>query len=295
MSSLKIATLIRPHLSPLANWIKDIENQPIVEFRFYIIFSIIWVTVFFMFSVYDPYKHLRFFGELSSLIGGCLVAMITIPGFLYFSNRDMSRVLYASFAVIASFLLISYRMIYRFGFSKGIIKTHENRRILIVGAGLVGRNFSREIENYHGLGFEVIGYVDDDINLIKTQKDVLGNLDQTQKIIKKHNIRHLIITLPRRAHDRISYLISEVHQLPIRIWVIPDYFSLALNQAKVSEFAGFPMIDLRAPALNQYQRLTKRVFDLVICIPSLIFTLPIMGIISILIKLGINSQVQQSW
>ena len=44
------------------------------------------------------------------------------------------------------------------------------------------------------------------------------------------------------------------------------------------------MLDLRAPALNDYQRMVKRSFDLLLGIPSLIFGLPFMGLIALAIK-----------
>jgi len=271
-------------LSGKAQWIREIESPPEMEIQFFFIFALVWISVFMVYAIYDPHKHLRIFEELKSLFWGCLTVMIVIPGLLYFTQREMSRVLFISFALIASILLISYRMIYRFAFQRGIIKSNENRRILIVGAGVVGKRIGEEIRKYNQLGFKVIGYLDDDLALNAEKNDVLGELDQIESIITTYDIQHIIIALPRRAHERISYLVSLVHKMPVRVWVIPDYFSLALNQASILEFAGFPLIDLRAPALSNFQRLTKRVFDLVVATPTLILTLPFLGIIALLIK-----------
>jgi hypothetical protein len=57
----------------------------------------------------------------------------------------------------------------------------------------------------------------------------------------------------------VNELIACLHDLPVRVWVVPDYFALALHQAKIEEMAGIPMIDLRAPALNEYQLMVKRI------------------------------------
>jgi len=285
VGALRIALMIRPSLSSWSEWIQEINTTPDVRWYFYLIFAGLWIIVFMMFSIYDPYKHLRVVEELNNLFLACMTVMIIIPGFLYFVNREMSRVLFISFALIGSFFLITYRMVYRLAFRKGLIKTRENRRILIVGAGIVGKRVAEEISKYSGLCFNIVGFVDDNPSLIKDQSDILGNLDQTERIVKEYAVQHLIIALPRRAYDRINYLVSEVHELPVRVWVIPDYFALALNQAAVSEFAGIPLIDLRAPALNSYQRNVKRVFDLVVSIPIFILTLPLIGIISLIIVL----------
>lgn len=291
MAALRIAQVVRPGLSSWAGWIKDIPETPYIGFHFFLIFAVVWVVVFMSFSIYDPHKHLKPVEELVVFFKGCLVIVVVLPGILYFANREMSRVLFVSFAILASIFTLSYRLIYRAGFQVGLIKTRENRRILIVGAGVIGRRLAQTIQNFNRYGFEIVGFVDDKRDLIDSQVDVLGDLDQTRAIIINQKIQHLIITLPRRAHARTTDLVSRVHDLPVRVWVIPDYFALALNKASVIEFADFPLIDLRPPVLNSYQRLLKRVFDLMVAIPAFILTLPLFGLLALLIRLDSQGPV----
>jgi len=68
------------------------------------------------------------------------------------------------------------------------------------------------------------------------------------------------------------------------VWVIPDYFSMTLHRASVQDFAGIPMMDLRAPALSEYQRMIKRGFDLLLTTLMMPFVLPVIGVIAIAIK-----------
>ncbi|MBU0510926.1 MAG: sugar transferase [Chloroflexi bacterium] len=91
--------------------------------------------------------------------------------------------------------------------------------------------------------------------------------------------------MPMHAHEQVSQLVAELHDLPVRVWIIPDYFRLALHKATVAEFADLPMLDLRAPALNEYQRMVKRVFDLIVGTILQIVILPPMTLIAIAIKL----------
>ena len=67
--------------------------------------------------------------------------------------------------------------------------------------------------------------------------------------------------------------------------MIPSYFALALYKADVADFAGIMMLDLRAPALNEYQRLSKRIFDLLITLISLPLSLPFMVLVTVAIRL----------
>jgi len=74
-----------------------------------------------------------------------------------------------------------------------------------------------------------------------------------------------------------------LQDLPVKVWVVPDYFQFALHHAKVEDFLNIPMLDLRAPALSENQRMIKRIFDLVFGILMTLFALPLMGLISLLI------------
>lgn len=291
MTALRIAQVIRPGLSSWAAWIKEIPETPDIGFHFFLIFAAVWVVVFVNLSIYDPHKHLKPVEELVAFLKGCVIIVVVIPGILYFANREMSRVLFISFALLASIFTLSYRLVYRVGFQAGLFKTHEDRRILIVGAGVIGKRLAETIQNFNHYGFKVVGYVDDDPDLILTGNGVLGDLDQTRAIIESQKIQHLIIALPRWAHARTTELVERVHDLSVRVWVIPDYFALALNKAAVVEFAEFPLIDLRPPMLNSYQRLIKRVFDLLIAIPLFVLTLPAFGLLALLIKLDADGPV----
>ena len=104
-------------------------------------------------------------------------------------------------------------------------------------------------------------------------------------IIEKHQIDSLVIALPLRAYDHTNRIVADLLDLPVKVWIIPDYFSIALHQAVVEDFAGIPMLDLRAPALNEYQRMLKRGFDLIITVLVLVPGLPIMILIALLVLL----------
>ncbi len=130
----------------------------------------------------------------------------------------------------------------------------------------------------------LVGFLDDD-PLKQTDPQVLGPIDRAVEIIKREHITEVILALPSRVWSRISTLVAQLHELPLRVWVVPDYYTLALYRARVEELKGIPLIDLRAPALDDYQRLIKRIFDLVVTVLILPFALPVMGLIALAIKL----------
>jgi exopolysaccharide biosynthesis polyprenyl glycosylphosphotransferase len=79
-------------------------------------------------------------------------------------------------------------------------------------------------------------------------------------------------------------VIHDLERLPVRIKVVPDYFSLALVKANADILGGIPIIGLREPLILGLPRLVKRIFDLIICTILILFSLPLMVAISIAIR-----------
>ena len=67
--------------------------------------------------------------------------------------------------------------------------------------------------------------------------------------------------------------------------MVTDYFALVLQRAEVEEFAGIPMLNLRAPALKDHQVLFKRIFDLFLALILTPFALLMMVIIAVILKI----------
>jgi len=149
----------------------------------------------------------------------------------------------------------------------------------------LGQRVAGLIREYAWTGLQLVGYLDDDLGKRECGLPVLGTLDDGARVVREYGVEDVVIALPRRAHERLDGLVATLHELPVRIWVVPDYFDLALYRASVEEFAGILMINLRAPALNDYQRLVKRLFDLVVGGILTLLLLPVMGVVALAVKL----------
>ena len=282
--SLIIADRIRPALNSLpfaASFPAELHLPLII----YPLSVVIWVSVFLLLSVYDGRRNFRVTDELSSVSVGSALAAVLLAGSLYLSFRQVSRLLFIVFFIICYFLMVFWRLVYRLIFQLGKGKMVANRRVLIVGAGPVGRQLEASITSKPYLGLTIVGFLDDNSEKRQNYQDILGTLDAARVIVKKYNLDDVVIALPRYAHEKVNQLVAELHNLPVKVWVIPDYFHLALHKAVIEEFADIPMLDLRAPALNEYQRMVKRAFDLVVGIPLFILVMPFMGLIALAIKL----------
>ncbi len=288
--SLWIASHIRPLLSSLS-FAATVDQSMQVPVILYPIFAFTWVAILMLLSIYDSRRNLRVTDELGTLTLGVVMAAVSLAGTLYLSYREVSRLLFLGFLLLTYAGMITWRLAIRLVFHSENGWNMQQRRVLIAGAGPVGLRLQEQINRLPFLGLIVTGFLDDDPKKRAQREDILGSLEQARHIIEQKDIQDVVIALPGRAYARASRLVAELHDLPVKVWVIPDYFHLTLHKAVVEDFAGIPMLDLRAPALTDYQRMVKRAFDLVITLLLMPPALLAMGIIALAIRLEGPGQV----
>jgi exopolysaccharide biosynthesis polyprenyl glycosylphosphotransferase len=281
---LTLASILRPLLNvlPLARDLFGVQPIPI---SLYLVFPIIWVFCLLVFSVYNPNRNLHFADELASLLIGSLLAGVCLAGVLYLTYRDISRIFFLSFFLLALFSMVGWRLLAQAIFHFGGHRVDRSERALIIGAGIVGRDLQQKIAERRDFRLTLVGFLDDDPKKRSADPQILDSLDNIRKVVRDRQVDHVILALPRRAHERVTRLVADLHDLPVKVYVIPDYFSLTLHHAAVEEFAGIPVLDLRAPALSDYQRVIKRVFDIVVTLMFMPVLLPLMGIIALAIRI----------
>jgi exopolysaccharide biosynthesis polyprenyl glycosylphosphotransferase len=280
--ALYLASWLRPQLEfgkplPLDNvW----PGWPV-----YLIVLAVWATVFLLMDIYHLQKNLRVIDELQRLAVAHAAASLTFAGTLYFSFRDTSRLQVIIFALTGLLLLIAFRLTFRLFLRFFGDKRYGTRRVLIVGAGSIGRDVATMVVENSWTGLRLSGFVDDNPQANTLGYPYLGSLEQTVAVVKTENINEVIFALPRHAHIKLANLVSTLQGLKVNVRVVPDFFDLVFVRSVVEDLGGMPLITLREPALDPLQRLLKRLFDLIISIIGIILTLPLMGIIALAIKL----------
>ncbi len=276
-----LSTKVRLLLNPLS-FVADVPAPIYFPWSLYIIFPILWIITLLLCSVYDGRKNLKAINEFSSLTLATILAAIASAGILYFSYRDVSRFLFVLAVVICWFFLLLWRSLIRLVYRSKRFRASQTRKALILGTGEVAKKIQSEIASRSSLGLKLEGFLDDrDPSGIKMK--VLGRIEDVRAIVKSKDVDDVIIALPRSKDEQLNQVVAELHDLPVRVWVIPDYFSLTLHKATIENIGGMPMLDLRAPALSEYQRMVKRAFDLISCLLFMLVALPIMGISAIAI------------
>lgn len=269
----------------------DPANQ--VGIQAYLAFAIFLVAVClfsFRFSHVYPYKMGRSVVEETYLIGtATTLAVVVLSGInLVYQPLSYSRLLFLYTAILITLLLGLSRLLIVFArlhlrhYGIGV------KRVLLVGAGDVGRMVMRTVIARPELGYQVVGFLDD--NVEKGQSDIgpfkaLGPLEKCNEILAQHAIDNVIICLPWQSHRMIQRLLRTCEQHQIRAQIVPDIFQLTRNQLQVEELNGIPLLGLRDLSIQGWNLLLKRAADLLITTVAGVISLPLIALIALAIRL----------
>ncbi len=279
--SLKLSADFRPFLNGFLN-IAFVPTPVLVPPVLYLVFPLIWLVVFSSFAIYDGKKYLRVVDEFSALSLATLIASISSAGILYFSFRDVSRAHFLFFISLAYLLFLAWRVVVRLHFRFNKSWLNGRQRALIVGAGPLGKKVEKQIEKSNLENLSLVGFVDD-FQKFTAEENLLGNQASIRTLAIEHQVSDVIIALPHSAYQQLGEIVQSLDDLPLRIWIALGFFDLALYRTRIEDFAGIPMLDLRASAIDDYQRLMKRGFDFVIGGALLLLSSPVMAIVSLLL------------
>ena len=161
------------------------------------------------------------------------------------------------------------------------------KRIVIVGAGEVGRRVIRTIVARSNLGYKIMGYVDD--NPDKGGASIgriegLGAIDQLGAGLDNMEVDEVIITLPWTQHRRILSVLRECELRGIKARIVPDFFQLSLSQVESSDLGGVPLISVRKIAFSPVALFSKRALDVLGALVGFTLGAPIFALIAYAIK-----------
>ncbi len=204
-----------------------------------------------------------------------LVLYIFISG-----TKDISRFVIFSSAVLNIVTLSGWRYFKRRWILHRAVKGIGVTRILIVGAGRVGKALGRWLGDNRHLGYLVCGYLDSEPS---ADSRVLGTVDDLQKIALTHFVDELFITLPA-DRELVKKTLVEARELGLGLKLLPDLYDGFGWKVPLHMIGGFPVMDLLWQPIPAIGLMIKRFLDLTLAVVALLLTAPLFALIAILIK-----------
>jgi FlaA1/EpsC-like NDP-sugar epimerase len=126
-------------------------------------------------------------------------------------------------------------------------KSHENTRVLVVGAGDAGQMIAREIRQNPRLNLNVVGFVDDDRHK-KGERfqgvPVLGGQDALASICHLHGIDEVIIAIPSASGQAIRQIVERCREAEVKFKTLPGVGDLIDGRVSVQHIKDVELDDL---------------------------------------------------
>ncbi|MDQ1301430.1 MAG: Bac transf protein, partial [Chloroflexota bacterium] len=217
-------------------------------------------------GAYDLRRARPFFDEFYGVLNATTTAIMLLIVFVFFyRSLFYSRIIFVYAGILILILLTAARLVRRLILGRLRQAGQGVDRLLIVGAGEVGRAVMRNIIAQPELGYQVVGFLDDDP--AKSSTDIgpikaLGPVENLPQALQVFDIAQVIITLPWQYHRKTVRLVLEAEEAGVRARVVPDLFQLSLGGVDVETINGIPLISIKQTALTGWNLAIKRLLDL---------------------------------
>jgi polysaccharide biosynthesis protein PslA len=252
-----------------------------------------WVVAYLLSGTYfDLYRKSRL-NEINrtliSCILGCTAVSVIVFGndtgnYSYFMNT-ISRYL-----LIHTSFALTFRLAILYAVKRNLVKGKVGFNTLIIGGNQQAINIYKEIkDNPKVLGNIFTGFIyssKEASNGMSQYLPQLGHISQLEEIIDRHDIEEVIVAVDSSEHHLLENILTRLCYRPVVVKVLPDYYDILSGSVKTSNVYDAVLIHIHPDLMPDWQRVCKRLIDIIISATSLILLLPVLLITAIMVKLS---------
>lgn len=259
-----------------------------------------WVLLY---AIFDKYRDIYRLSRMATLARTFFLSFLGVL-ILFFTLvlddfvKDY-RTYYGSF-----FFLFSHHFLFT-AFTRMLILTLASRKLksgeiayntLIIGGNQKALELYREVSSRkkkignHFVGFvRVNGHPVSELSILLPE---LGKVQRLSSIVAEHEIEEVIIAIETSEHNRLREILNILFDFDqVLIKVIPDMYDIMLGTVKMNQVFGAVLIEIRQDLMPNWQRLVKRIIDVVTSTILLILLSPFLIYVMIRVRLSSNGPI----
>lgn len=217
-----------------------------------------------------------------------------VAGLYFIKEMNISRSMMLMFYVFNLILAITVRQFIRYVLRTIRRKGYNIKYVLLVGYSRAAEKYIDRILENPQWAYIVYGILDDHIPEGTAYKGikVLGNIDRINDILSENKIDEIGITLALSDYARLEEIVNICEKSGAHTKFIPDYNSVIPSKPYIEDLTGLAVVNIRhVPLTNTFNRLIKRLMDIIGSILCIIIFSPVMIVAAILIKCGDGGKI----
>ncbi len=271
---------------------KDVENVPLDwsvldDQNFWYGILLIPTGWVLLYSIFDEYRDIYRLSRLETLARTFFLTFLGVI-FLFFT-LIMDDVIPRN-ALFKSFIYLFFIHFFITAFARMAILTRASRRLkaglvtyntLMIGGNKNALDLYEEITGREkGLGNKFIGFIDTNgksTNDLEKHLTKLGKIENLDTVIKEQGIEEVIIAIETSEHNRLREILNVLFDFDeqVLVKIIPNMYDILLGTVKMNHVFGAVLIEIKQELMPKWQRLLKRLLDVVVCSILLILFAPL--------------------
>ena len=222
------------------------------------------------------------FGVLSTLYFGAYYASDAESG-----AYEVSQIVWALFLVLNLMFTYASREAVRELLERRWRAGIGLKRILIAGAGDLGRMVADRMLQHRELGYQVVGFVDDRAggdHIGYRGLPLLGTLAEVADVAHAERVDRLYVALPMEEHAKLLDLMEITSREYIDVKVVPDLLQFIALRASLEDLDGLPVINMNDVPLQGFNAWVKRGLDVTLSVAAIVLLAIPFAIIAALVK-----------
>ncbi len=239
-------------------------------------------------GLYESFRRKNVIEIVWGIIKSAFFVMIALTTVEFIFKLQFISRIFIAFLFFISILFLIIERIFIVFFLRFLRKRGYNyKNVLIIGTGPRAENFIKLVHKHNEWGLKILGLIDIDKNMMGKailEEKVIGTLDDIPKILNENVVNEVMFIVPRSWLSIIEKSLLACEAQGIRTNIAADFFNLNIARSVSSDIEGMPLLSFQTTIGEEWQLLLKRVFDIILSLAGVMFSLPIFLGLIIMIK-----------
>jgi len=164
----------------------------------------------------------------------------------------------------------------------------ELTHVLIVGAGARGRELAEAIVQRPELGFDIVGFVDDEPNMPGWDGiPILGSTREIASVVERHRVDEIMVAhAPSWQETLMNQLVTAGQDERVRVTSVLGMRDAMTAELHLRRIADIPLVAVNGHHPSIAFRAAKRCFDVALSLVALILGAPFLALMTVLIPVS---------
>ena len=276
----------RAEIVPVTKGIPDASSY----YRLFPLIAALWPLVFYFYGLYQVRRNRSRVDEgLAVLVATGLSTLLLSGLATFYRGFSYSRLVLVLFFGLDVLFVFAGRTAIRRYLEEAWRHGVGVRRVLVVGAGRLGKAVVDKFLEHPEAGLRAVGFVDDDPgkrDATYRELAVLGTTLDVALLVDAQRVDTVFLALPLDAHRTMLAVLKDVGRTIADVRVVPDLLQYITFRAGVEDLDGLPVVHLMQVPLSGWMSLVKRALDAGISAAALGLFAPLFAAVAAGIRLS---------